>query len=116
METRPFDAKVRRGNGAVVLDLSGEINATASQQLNQASAEAAPEEGIPVLLNFSNVDYINSTGIAVIVGILARARQEGRLVLACGLTDHYTEIFRITHLSDFMSMFPDEATALSATG
>ncbi|MFN2389437.1 MAG: STAS domain-containing protein [Actinomycetota bacterium] len=115
METRPFDARVRRSDGAVVLDLSGEINASAATQLNAAYAEAGPGDGAPVLLNFADVDYINSTGIAVIVGILARARQEGRRILACGLTDHYTEIFRITHLSDFMTMFPDEPSALSET-
>ena len=33
---------------------------------------------------------------------------------ACGLTDHYREIFEITRLADFMRIFPDEADAPSA--
>ena len=61
-----------------------------------------------ILLNFEGVDYINSTGIALIVGLLARARASKRPLLASNLSEHYMEIFDITHLSDFMSLFPDE--------
>jgi anti-anti-sigma regulatory factor len=64
-------------------------------------------------LNFGGVDYINSTGIALIVTLLARARAARRRMLACGLSDHYVEIFNITRLADFMTVFPDESTALS---
>ena len=34
-------------------------------------------------------------------------------LLASGLSEHYVEIFRITRLADFMSVFPDEASALA---
>ena len=60
------------------------------------------------LLDFSSVDYINSTGIALIVGILADARKSGQEVRASGLAGHYREIFRITRLSDFMTILDDE--------
>jgi anti-anti-sigma factor len=60
-----------------------------------------------VLLDFSAVDYINSTGIAVIVGILAQARKNGQELQAGGLAEHYREIFRITRLSDFMTILDD---------
>jgi len=59
------------------------------------------------------VDYINSTGIALIVGLLAKARASKRCLLAYGLSDHYVEIFNITRLSDFVSILPDEESALS---
>ncbi len=55
------------------------------------------------------MSYINSTGIALIVGLLGRARADGVPVSACGLTDHYREIFEITRLSDFMTI--DDAGA-----
>ena len=66
-----------------------------------------------MLLNFSDVDYINSTGIALIVGLLAQARKSHLRLLTSGLSEHYQEIFRITRLADFMSMVPDERAALS---
>jgi anti-anti-sigma factor len=110
MAERPFDAGVRRRPELVVIDLHGDIDIEADQALRAAYAEAAtgPE---PVLLNFEDVGYVNSTGIALIVGLLAKARAEHRPITACGLSEHYRQIFSITRLSDFMPIFPDEETA-----
>ena len=108
-----FDAKVRRQPGLAILDLEGEINALAEAALAAAYDEAEREQPQAVLLNFKDVAYINSTGIALIVSLLGRARAGGRRLLACGLSDHYVEIFNITRLADFMSVFPDESSALA---
>jgi anti-anti-sigma factor len=104
---------VRHRPGAAVIDLHGEIDAFAEDNLNAAYAEAESLEEDVILLNFTDVGYINSTGIALIVGLLARARKTHRRLLACGLSDHYVEIFHITRLIDFMSVFPDETSALT---
>jgi anti-anti-sigma factor len=66
-----------------------------------------------VVLDFAAVQYINSTGIALIVSVLARARAHGRKVVASGLSDHYREIFDITRLSDFIELFPSLDGAVS---
>jgi anti-anti-sigma factor len=115
METTRFDARVRQHDGVVVVDLHGEIDAGADEALEQAYASASNGTAPAVLLNFAGVDYINSTGIALIVGLLARARRDGTRVLSTGLSEHYREIFEITRLSDFMELYPDEETAV-ATG
>ena len=86
----------------------GEINGFAEDALNAAYAEADAKDTKTILLNFKGVDYINSTGIALIVGLLAKARASHKRLLACNLSEHYVEIFNITRLSDFMSVFPDE--------
>lgn len=117
MEVRHLDVEVRTEAGIAVLDLAGEINSFAEEALNAAYAEAEAGDPKTILLNFERVDYINSTGIALIVGLLARARAARRGLLACNLSEHYVEIFNITRLSDFMSVFPDEKTAVvEATG
>jgi anti-sigma B factor antagonist len=113
MPARPLEARVRRRDGTAVLDLRGEIDARAQETLEAAYAEAEAQDPEFVLLNFGEVDYINSTGIALIVGLLAKARAAGRRMLACGLSDHYVEIFDITRLSDFMNVFDDEKSALA---
>ena len=105
MSATEFGARVRHEDGAVVVELTGEITSAAEQGLNDAYAEVAGEPS--VLLDFSAVDYINSTGIAVIVGILAQARRNGQELRAGGLAEHYREIFRITRLSDFMTILED---------
>jgi anti-sigma B factor antagonist len=109
-----FRAAVRRRAGAAVVDLQGQIDMAADGPLAAAYAEAAGQGPGAIVLNFEGVDYINSTGIALIVGLLARARAEHREVGACGLSDHYREIFEITRLSDFMGIYADEDSAAGA--
>ena len=109
MPTRALEANVRHKKPRVaVIDLHGEINGFAEETLNAAYAEAEREEPDVILLNFADVDYINSTGIALIVGLLAQARTSGIEVKAYGLSDHYREIFEITRLADFMTITDKE--------
>ena len=115
MAVRHLEAEVRQERGGVVLDLRGEINGFAQDALDAAYAQAESNDSEVILLNFEGVDYINSTGIALIVGLLAKARVSKRRLVAYGLSDHYVEIFEITRLSDFMGVFPDEESAMSAT-
>lgn len=112
MAVHELNATVRRRNGVAVVDLAGDIDRAADAPLRKAYDEVAAEGAGTLLLNFGGVGYINSTGIAVIVGLLARARKERRAVAAYGLSDHYRQIFTITRLSDFVGLFPDEEAAV----
>ena len=112
MAVRHLEAEVRQERGVVVLDLRGEINGFAQEALDAAYSEAESNDPEAILLDFEGVDYINSTGIALIVGLLAKARASHKRLLACNLSEHYVEIFEITRLSDFMSVFPDEESAV----
>jgi anti-sigma B factor antagonist len=113
MSANSLEVSLRHEPRVSILDLRGEINALAEGTLYAAYAEAEQHNADVILLNFSAVDYINSTGIALIVGLLARARKSKRRLLAYGLSDHYREIFQITRLVDFMHVFPDERSALA---
>jgi anti-anti-sigma factor len=111
---RHLEADVRCGPIATVVDLHGDISSASDETLGAAYARAEACGPRPIALNFHDVDYINSSGIALIVGLLVRARKSNRALLAFGLSDHYVEIFRITRLTDFMSIFPDEELALAS--
>ncbi len=107
-----FRVQVRRRDGLSVLDLFGDIDGFADATLAAAYSEAEVFDTPAIMLNFGNVGYINSTGIALIVGLLARARKTQRRLVTCGLSEHYREIFNITRLSDFMTVYSDEESAL----
>lgn len=94
-----------RGDGSLVT-LSGTVDKAAKEPIEEAYRQASERAG-EIVLDFTDVDYINSTGIAVIVGVLAMARADGKKVGGVGLTDHYREVFRITRLSDFMHIYED---------
>lgn len=116
MKMEPFAAQVRQTDTAVIIDMKGEVNAFAESALSAAYQEAESFEPAIIVLNFTEVNYINSTGIALIVSILAQARKARRKLAVYGLSDHYMTIFQITRLADFMAIYADEATALSAVG
>jgi anti-sigma B factor antagonist len=113
MPAKHLEATVRHEPGVAVIDLTGEINGFAQDALDAAYSEAESNDPEAILLNFEGVDYINSTGIALMVSLLARARASKRRLLACNLSEHYVEIFNITRLSDFMSVLPDEESAIA---
>ena len=124
--TSACEATTRTLPGAAVIELSGEVDGAAAGVLTDAYERAvtASQENRDtgnrdtgnrdtIVLDFAAVDYINSTGIALIVSVLARARAERRKVVASGLSPHYREIFDITRLSDFIELFPDLDRAVS---
>lgn len=106
MTATDFGVQTRREDGIAVLELAGDVSGAAEGGLQFAYGEVAADP--VVVLDFAAVDYINSTGIALIVGLLAEARRNGQEVRARGLAEHYREIFRITRLSDFMTILDEE--------
>jgi anti-sigma B factor antagonist len=99
-----FTAETKLAGQTAVIIMRGEINQDADAALTAAYADAAQMQPTAITLDFSGVDYINSTGIALIVGLLAKARAAHIPLTAVGLSPHYREIFTITRLSDFMEI------------
>ena len=67
----------------------------------------------PVLLDFSKVDYINSSGIALIIQILMEADKTGRKIAVFGLTPHFQKVFTMVGIGKYAGLHKDEATASS---
>ena len=109
MDDRTFGAEVSEVPEEVRVSLSGDLNARADEAMATAYARVVELGPRRLSLDFNRVGYINSTGIALVVRLLADARRDGRSVRAIGLTDHYQEIFRITRLSDFMEIVEGDA-------
>lgn len=105
-----FTATLRTESATPVLELVGEIDGEAEAALLRAW-DQLDRDTSRVVLDFGRAAYINSTGLALIVGLLARARAARREVHAVGLSDHYREIFEITRLADFVSLHAERAAA-----
>ena len=104
---------VRKRGAVALIDLGGDIDGTAEHSLRAAWREATQDRPEAVVLNFVRAGYINSTGIALIVGLLAQARAAKIPLSAFGLSTHYEEIFQITRLADFMAIRSDEDSAVN---
>jgi anti-anti-sigma factor len=106
MATAELEARVRDEEGTAVIELRGDIDRNAEAELDAAYSQV--EQASSVVLDFAGVEYINSTGIAVIVGLLARARANRQSLGARSLSEHYRQIFEITRLADFMTILDGE--------
>ena len=101
----PFTADVVDASPSeVTLRLAGDVDLAADAALADGYARATANGPARVRLDFGAVGYINSTGIALIVRLLAEARRDRREVHAVGLSPHYEEIFRLTRLSDYLTI------------
>ena len=111
MDASPLTTSVDAGADAGRVTLAGRIDREADAALAAAYQAAGAAGARTIRLDFGAVDYINSTGIALIVRLLAEARRDGREIVVAGLSSHYREIFRITRLSDYMTIEEDVPVA-----
>ena len=103
-----FTADVRRTADRAVMTLTGDLNALAQEPFEAAGERALAGPPEELVLDLSATTFVNSTGIALIVALLGRARALRVLVIGRGLDDHHRHIFTITRLSDFMRIEPAE--------
>jgi anti-sigma B factor antagonist len=90
--------------GEATIRMHGDVDIAADHALAAAYEQATADGASRIILDFAGVGYINSTGIALIVRLLAEARRDHRDVMAVGLSDHYKEIFRLTRLADYVTI------------
>jgi anti-sigma B factor antagonist len=104
---------VRKVGQAGIIDIKGDVTASSEQILMDAYTEASDEGAKSIVLNFEGLDYMNSSGIGLLVTLLVRAQRQGQNVSAFGLTDHYRQIFELTRLDDAITIHDTEESALA---
>ncbi len=106
---------VRRANErASIVDIHGEVTAAAENALMDAYTQACAGDVSSIILNFSGLEYMNSSGIGLLVTLLIRVNRQKQRLLTYGLTEHYQKIFELTRLNDAIKTFNTEAEALAA--
>ncbi len=117
MATTQLNLTVRKpSNSVAVIDIHGEVTGAAETPLMSAYEEASHNGVRTVILNFSNLEYMNSSGIGLLVTLLIRVNRQKQRMFSYGLSDHYQQIFQLTRLNEAISIYPDETSALNAAG
>ena len=99
---------------ASVIDIRGEVTAQCESALMESYTEAVSAGARGVVLNFDGLEYMNSSGIGLLVTLLIRAQRQGQRLVAFGLNDHYQQIFALTRLNEAIRIYGSEAEALAA--
>ena len=97
-----------------VVDIDGEVNAFAENALMEAYAVASAGGCRVIILNFSDLEYMNSGGIGLLVTLLIRVQRQGQRMMAIGLSEHYRHIFELTRLNEAIPVFETESEALES--
>ena len=115
MPEAKISATVRRVNSATsIIDIQGDVSAFAEEVLMRAYAEASTPGTRAIILNFTGLEYMNSSGIGLLVTLLIRVQRQRQRMLAYGLSDHYRHIFELTRLNEAIGIYDSEAAALAA--
>ena len=102
------------GERASIIDVEGELTAFAEQVLMDAYNQASDGQVRAIILNFEDLEYMNSSGIGLLVTLLIRINREKQQLLTYGLSDHYRSIFQITRLDDAIAIHESEEEAVRA--
>lgn len=111
MSPVPFQVEQESRDGVLIIAVSGELDLDTAPEFEQRLKEAAGSDA-PILINLSSCEFIDSTGVALIV----RAWQQvdsaagnggnGRLVLCCP-SPQVKRMLEITGVEDSIAMADD---------
>src|SRR5918912_1038724 len=102
------------GEKASIIDVEGELTAFAEAVLMDAYNQASSGGARAIILNFEGLEYMNSSGIGLLVTLLIRVNREKQRLLTYGLSEHYRNIFQITRLDDAIGIYDSEEEAVRA--
>jgi anti-sigma B factor antagonist len=97
-----------------VIDVKGELTAFAEGVLMYAYNQASDGKVRAIILNFEGLEYMNSSGIGLLVTLLIRINREKQRLLTYGLSEHYRNIFQITRLDDAITIHENEEGAVQS--
>lgn len=114
MSSDEIQVSIREESGAIVIDLVGDVTTFAEDAINQAYQTASDDGAVNIIFNFRENDYINSAGIAILIGIVTEARKQDQKLLMTGLSIHFQKIFRMVGLTQYADLYPSVEEALAS--
>jgi anti-sigma B factor antagonist len=101
-------------NATAIIDIQGEITSEAENTFLDIFDQLLSSTKKNILLNFTGMSYMNSSGIGLLVTLLRRSQSNEQNLLAYGLKDHFRQVFELTQLINIISLYTNEQAALSA--
>jgi anti-anti-sigma factor len=107
-----LSVSIRERESVAIIDLIGDVTTFAEEKINSAYAQVTDKGAKQILLNFRQNDYINSAGIAILIGVVTEVNRNGQRLAVSGLSQHFQRIFRMVGLSQYIDIYQDEEEAL----
>lgn len=107
-----FSAKTRQRGPATIIDLRGRLTIMEGEALHDLCLDLVNEGRKLIILNFRDVNYLDSSGIGQLVRSLFAARRNNADICAIDLSARSREILRLANLHTVINDFPDESAAI----
>ncbi len=101
------------GQPVTALLFTGDISSASKDAIIGAYEALDKTSHKQILLNFKGVEYLNSSGIALVIQVLIEASKSGQKIAICGLTPHFTKVFTMVGITKYATLYPDESAALN---
>jgi anti-anti-sigma factor len=102
-------------NGKVfVLGLTGDLDMEGTKVFVERVTEILDGGERYILLDFTGVAYINSSGVHALVLVAKRLASSGGKLILAGVSDHIQKVLKISGLASFFTLQPTKAEALGS--
>lgn len=112
--TPPTKVTLDNDGPLAILRFQGDITSASKDVVMGAYEKVSKDHAYKILLDFSKVAYLNSSGIALVIQMLMEANRSGQRVQIFGLTPHFQKVFTMVGLTKYTALHPDEVTAKAA--
>ena len=106
--------KLREHADVKIIDVKTDLSSYAATDLRKILENLLTEKVNKIVVNFSEVNHINSTAVGTLVGIAKRLRQNGGDLKLCNLASTLTRTFNIIGASSVVEIYESEKSALAA--
>ncbi len=107
------EARTQSGSAVIVIRFLGDITSS-SKAVVLGTYEGLPKNTKHILLDFSKVEYLNSSGIALVIQMLMQAAKAGQSIQTFGLTPHFQKVFTMVGITKYTKLHPTEEAACAA--
>ena len=114
MLTKETETRLRRVGKAAIIDLIGDVTNRGQEAIESAYAGALESQVDRVFFNFGETEYINTSGIAVLISVVMEAEKAGRKVGLYGMSAHYHKVFKLVRLPLYADVYGSEGEALAS--
>jgi anti-anti-sigma factor len=105
---------LHRHSSIPIIEILGDVSNSVKEDLITIYEKACQSHPQNIIIKFDENGHIYSSGISVLVGLIAEAEKNGRKIHATGLSEHFVHVFTLTSLTKFIQIFPSEQEALAA--
>jgi len=103
----------RQNQDVTIFGVDGDIDINSSPDIRKRFDKTINAKILKIVINLSNVSYIDSSGLATLVEMLKRTRGYGGKMRLSNLAAKVKSLFEITKLEKLFEIFDTEEEAVS---